>query len=89
MNCKYWQDDRQHREMADMMHTKLVDILCVQGTRWKVSKAGSIGAGFKLCYHGVDRKKNAVGMILREEYSKNAKNEKYKGLQLNEGEAGN
>ena len=35
------------------------------------------------------QEKNAVGMILREEYSKNAKNEKYKGLQLNEGEAGN
>ncbi|KAK3556372.1 hypothetical protein QTP70_008008 [Hemibagrus guttatus] len=42
------------RELADMMERRKVDILCVQETRWKGSKARSIGAGFKLFYYGVD-----------------------------------
>ncbi|KAK3545620.1 hypothetical protein QTP70_008239 [Hemibagrus guttatus] len=36
------------RELADMMERRKVDILCVQETRWKGSKARSIGAGFNL-----------------------------------------
>ncbi|KAK3567437.1 hypothetical protein QTP86_019834 [Hemibagrus guttatus] len=35
-------------------------------TRWKGSKARSIGAGFKLFYYGVDRKRNGVGCELEE-----------------------
>ncbi|KAI5611767.1 hypothetical protein C0J50_1408 [Silurus asotus] len=74
------------REVADMMERRKVDMLCVQETKWKMSKAvdmlcvqetkwkGSksrnIGGGFKLFYHGVDGKKNGVGVILKEEYSK-------------------
>ncbi|KAK3541669.1 hypothetical protein QTP86_000342, partial [Hemibagrus guttatus] len=42
------------RELADMMERRKVDILCVQETKWKGSKARSIGAGFKLFYYGVD-----------------------------------
>ncbi|KAK3548381.1 hypothetical protein QTP70_012138 [Hemibagrus guttatus] len=45
------------RELADIMERRKVDILCVQGTRWKGSKARSIGAGFKLFYYGVDSKR--------------------------------
>ncbi|KAK3556527.1 hypothetical protein QTP70_009074 [Hemibagrus guttatus] len=41
------------RELADVMERRKVDILCVQETRWKGSKARSIGAGFKLFYYGV------------------------------------
>uniref|UniRef100_A0A673K0B0 Craniofacial development protein 2-like n=1 Tax=Sinocyclocheilus rhinocerous TaxID=307959 RepID=A0A673K0B0_9TELE len=59
------------RELVDMMQRRKVDILCVQETRWKGSKARSIGAGFKLFYHGVDRKRNGVGVILKEEFVKN------------------
>ncbi|KAK3556675.1 hypothetical protein QTP70_012834 [Hemibagrus guttatus] len=48
------------------MERRKVDILCVQETRWKGSKARSIGAGFKLFYYGVDSKRNGVGCELEE-----------------------
>ncbi|KAK2919253.1 hypothetical protein Q8A73_003624 [Channa argus] len=54
-----------------MMQRRKVDILCVQETRWKGSKARSLGAGFKLFYHGSDRKRNGVGFILKEESVRN------------------
>ncbi|KAK3508661.1 hypothetical protein QTP70_003111, partial [Hemibagrus guttatus] len=59
------------RELADMMERRKVDILCVQETRWKGSKARSIGAGFKLFYYGVDSKRNGVGLVLKEEFVRN------------------
>ncbi|TRY54612.1 hypothetical protein DNTS_001598, partial [Danionella cerebrum] len=59
------------RELADMMERRKVDILCVQETRWKGSKARSIGGGYKLFYYGVDRKRNGVGVILKEEFVRN------------------
>ncbi|KAK3528499.1 hypothetical protein QTP70_000472 [Hemibagrus guttatus] len=54
-----------------MMERRKVDILCVQETRWKGSKARSIGAGFKLFYYGVDGKRNGVGVVLKEEFVRN------------------
>ncbi|KAK3513085.1 hypothetical protein QTP70_000977 [Hemibagrus guttatus] len=59
------------RELADMMERRKVDILCVQETRWKGSKARSIGAGFKPFYYGVDSKRNGVGVVLKEEFVRN------------------
>ncbi|MCJ8749472.1 hypothetical protein PDJAM_G00176630 [Pangasius djambal] len=59
------------RELADMMERRKVDILCVQETRWKGSKARSIGPGFKLFYYGVDSKRNGVGVVLKEEFGRN------------------
>ncbi|KAK3543556.1 hypothetical protein QTP70_023887, partial [Hemibagrus guttatus] len=59
------------RELADMMERRKVDILCVQETRWKGSKACSIGAGCKLFYYGVDSKRNGVGVVLKEEFVRN------------------
>ncbi|KAK3567931.1 hypothetical protein QTP86_027283, partial [Hemibagrus guttatus] len=53
------------------MERRKVDILCVQETRWKGSKARSIGAGFKLIYYGVDSKRNGVGVVLKEEFVRN------------------
>ncbi|KAI5088055.1 hypothetical protein C0J45_21598 [Silurus meridionalis] len=58
------------REVADMMERRKVDMLCVQEIKWKGSKSRNIGGGFKLFYHGVDGKRNGVGVILKEEYSK-------------------
>ncbi|KAF7710678.1 hypothetical protein HF521_009550, partial [Silurus meridionalis] len=40
------------------------------GDQVKGSKARNIGGGFKLFYHGVDGKRNGVGVILKKEYSK-------------------
>ncbi len=48
------------RETADMMERRKVDTQCVQETRWKSSKARSIG--------GVHGKRNGVGVILKEGY---------------------
>ncbi|KAK3508458.1 hypothetical protein QTP70_030248, partial [Hemibagrus guttatus] len=59
------------RELADVMERRKVDILCVQETRWKGSKARSIGTGFKLFYCGVDSKRNGVGVVLKEEFVRN------------------
>ncbi|KAK3515170.1 hypothetical protein QTP70_008170 [Hemibagrus guttatus] len=64
-------DAGKGRELADMMERRKVDILCVQETRWKGSKARSIGAGFKLFYYGVDSKRNGVGVVLKEEFVRN------------------
>ncbi|KAK3533099.1 hypothetical protein QTP70_006779 [Hemibagrus guttatus] len=59
------------RELADMMERRNVDILCVQETRWKGSKARCIEAGFKLFYYGVDSKRNGVGVVLKEGFVRN------------------
>ncbi|KAK3564447.1 hypothetical protein QTP86_020386 [Hemibagrus guttatus] len=64
-------EQRKGRELADVMERRKVDILCVQETRWKGSKARSIGAGFKLFYYGVDRKRNGAGVVLKEEFVRN------------------
>ncbi|KAK3557560.1 hypothetical protein QTP70_030490, partial [Hemibagrus guttatus] len=53
------------------MERRKVDILCVQETRWKGSKARSIGAGFKLNYYGVDSQRNGVGVVLKDEFVRN------------------
>ncbi|KAF7698202.1 hypothetical protein C0J45_12817 [Silurus meridionalis] len=58
------------REVADMMERRKVYMLCVQETKWRGSKARNIGGGFKLFFHGVDGKRNGVGVILKEEYRK-------------------
>ncbi|KAK3548972.1 hypothetical protein QTP70_022655 [Hemibagrus guttatus] len=62
---------RKGRDQADMMERRKLDILCVQETRWKGSKAHSIGAGFKLFYYGVDSKRNGVGVVLKEKFVRN------------------
>ncbi|KAK3543468.1 hypothetical protein QTP70_022062, partial [Hemibagrus guttatus] len=77
--CGIWHQDVSSRsfkswkgrELADVMERRKVDILCVQETRWKGSKARSIGAGFKLFYYGVDSKRNGVGVVLKEEFVRN------------------
>ncbi|MCJ8749466.1 hypothetical protein PDJAM_G00176570 [Pangasius djambal] len=71
------------RELADMMERRKVDILCVQETRWKGSKARSIGAGFKLFYCGVDSKRNGVGVVLKEEFVKMSLKLEIEGVMLN------
>ncbi|KAK3536896.1 hypothetical protein QTP86_027088, partial [Hemibagrus guttatus] len=67
----YSEEPGNGRELADVMERRKVDILCVQETRWKGSKARSIGAGFKLFYYGVDSKRNGVGVVLKEEFVRN------------------
>ena len=44
-----------------------VNILCLQETKWKGSKARNIGGGCKLFYNGADGRKNGIGIVVREE----------------------
>lgn len=44
--------------MADMMEKRKVNMRCVQGTKWKGSKARIIGGRFKVLYHDVDGRRN-------------------------------
>ena len=55
------------RELAHMMERRNVDILCLQETKWKGSKARNIGGGCKLFYNGTDGIKNGIGIVVREE----------------------
>ena len=50
-----------------MMRKKSLQVVCVQETKWKGSKAKEIGAGYKLYYHGEDSKRNGIGIVLCEE----------------------
>ena len=59
------------RELADMMERRKLDVLCVQETKWKGSKARNIGGGYKLYYHGTDGKRNGVGIVLKEKLTEN------------------
>ena len=53
------------REIVDMMERRQVDILCVQETKWKGSKAKDLGAGHKLYYNGYERNRKGVGIIVK------------------------
>ena len=57
----------RERELADMMERRNVDILCLQETKWKGSKARNIGGGCKIFYNGADGRKNGIGIVVREE----------------------
>ena len=50
-----------------MMERRKGDILCVLETKWLWSNALSIRGGFKLFYHGVDGRRNGVGVILKKD----------------------
>ena len=52
------------------MEQKNVDMLCLQKTKWKGSKARNIGGGCKLFYNGADGRKNGIGIVVREELAK-------------------
>ena len=54
------------REPADLMERRNVDILCLQETKWKGSKARNIGGGFKLFYNGADGRRNGIRIWVRE-----------------------
>ena len=58
---------RRGRELADMMEQRNVDILCLQKTKWKGSKAKNIGGGCKLFCNGADERKNGIEIVVREE----------------------
>ena len=60
----------RERELADLMKQKNVNILCLQETKWKGSKARDIGGGCKLFYNGADGRKNGIGIVVSEKLDK-------------------
>ena len=54
-------------EIAQLMRKKSLQVVCVQETKWKGSKAREIGARYKLYYHGEDGKRNGIGIVLCKE----------------------
>ena len=57
-------------EIADVLRRRKVDIACAQEVKWKGSKARNVVHGYKLFYHGDTSNRNCVGIILREERTK-------------------
>ena len=49
------------------MERNNVDILCLQETKWKGSKARNIGSGCKIFYNGGNGRKNGIRIVLRKE----------------------
>ena len=58
------------RELVDVILRRRVTIACVQETKWEGNCAKNLGCGYKLIYTGECASRNAVGVILNEEYSK-------------------
>lgn len=56
------------RKLAYMMERKMPDILCVQGSKRKGRKARLIEGGLKLFDHGVDGRKNVIGVVVKGKY---------------------
>ena len=57
----------RERELADLMEQRNVDILCLQETKWKGTKARNIGGGYKLFYNGANGRKNDIKIVVMEE----------------------
>ena len=55
------------RKLADMMVQRNVDILRLQETKWKGSKARNIEGGCKIFYNGADGRKNGIGIVVRKD----------------------
>ena len=58
------------RELEDIMKRRNVDILCLQETKWKGSKARNIGGECKIFYNGADGRKNGIGIVVRRSWLK-------------------
>ena len=56
----------REKELENMMKRRNVDILCVQETKWKGSKARNIEGGCKIFFNGADGKKNGIAIVVRE-----------------------
>ena len=51
---KYRTMTGRERKLADMMEQRNINVLCLQKTKWKGSKARNIESGCKLFYNGAD-----------------------------------
>ena len=60
------------REVAEVIKSRKIDMLCLQETRWPGGKSGgkarTMGDGCKLYYRGRGKPRNGVGICLQEEW---------------------
>ena len=57
----------RERELADLMERRNVNILRLQETKWKGSKARNIGGRCNRFYNGANERKSGIGIVVREE----------------------
>ena len=58
------------QKVVDFMELRKVNIMCVQETKRKGSKARELGIGFKLFCIGEEGRRDGVGIVLNEEMKK-------------------
>ena len=58
------------RELADLTKTRIIDVMCLQETRWGGNKARDLGDGCKLLYSGGKQGRNGVGICFRNHQDK-------------------
>ena len=51
-------------EVVEMMKRRVMNVLCIQETRWKGNSARELGEGFKVFYAGERSGRNGVGVVL-------------------------
>ena len=54
-------------ELVELMDRRGIEILCIQETKWKGSKAREFGLGYKLFYKGADTRRNGIGIIVHQD----------------------
>ena len=54
-------------ELVKILHRRRISIACIQETRWVGAKAKKID-GCKLCYSGVKRTTNGVGILVKNDW---------------------
>ena len=58
------------KELVDEMKRRRIDIMGIQETKWGGSSAGVLGDGYKVIYNGEVNKRNGVGVVVAEEWTK-------------------
>ena len=57
-------------EVVEMMKRRKMEVLCVQGTKWRGDRARKMAEGYKVMHAGGDGRSNGVGIIVNVEISK-------------------
>ena len=58
------------KELVDEMKRRRIDIMGIQETKWGGNSARVLGDGYKVIYSGEVNKRNGVGVVVAEEWTK-------------------
>ena len=58
------------KELVDEMKRRRIDIMGIQETKWGGNSARVLGNGYKVIYSGEVNKRNGVGVVVAEEWTK-------------------